>query len=223
VIHYDSAGQEKARHPLAPGTVVLGRRAPDLTLDPDDGTLSRRQLALTVEGGRLLVKDLKSANGTFLRVRESARLEHGDRFLVGQQRFAFSRQRDAVFDSDPGQSTSGFRVPRAEVAAAPAADPAAEGPTVTFQPSGKVCPVRPGQSLLEVAESHGLPIAAECRSGICGSDPLRVVAGQENLAAPPEAGEAETLEDLCGLEPGPCRLACMARVRGPVVVELLDR
>ncbi len=39
----------------------------------------------------------------------------------------------------------------------------------------------------------------------------------------PEAtdGEAETLEDICDLEAGSCRLACMAKVRGAVVVEIL--
>lgn len=219
VVHYDVQGQEKTRHTLEPGTTVFGRRMVDVVLDPADGTLSRRQLAITANGGQLLVKDLMSANGTFLRVRGSTRLEHGDQFLVGQQRFAFSCQRDAVLDSGPSQSTSAFRLPHSEPTEAPALD----GPTVTFQPSGKICPARPGQTLLEVAEANGLKIVAECRAGICGSDPLEIIAGHENLEAPPSAGEEETLEDLCGLQAGPCRLACVARIKGPVVVKVIER
>lgn len=219
VVHYDVQGQEKGRHTLGDGTTVFGRRGADVELDPADGTLSRRQLAITSSGGQLLTKDLMSANGTYLRVRGNTRLEHGDRFLVGQQQFVFSCQRDAVLDRGPSQSTSAFRLPHTE-----ATEPAAlDGPTVTFQPEGKICPARPGQTLLEVAEANGLKIIAECRSGICGSDPLKVITGHENLEAPPSAGEEETLEDLCGLQAGPCRLACMARIKGPVVVEVIER
>ncbi len=57
--------------------------------------------------------------------------------------------------------------------------------------------------------------------GICGSDPVRILAGHDNLTTAPSGGEAETLEDICDLEPGPCRLACMARIKGPVEVEIL--
>ena len=222
MVHFDAQGQEKDRHPLSPGTAVFGRGASDVILDPSDGTLSRRQLAVTLESGRLLVKDLMSANGTYLRVQQSTRLEHGDQFLVGQQRFTFSCQRDAVLDAGSTSSTSAFKLPHTEERPLPNAA-AGGSPTVTFQPSGKVCSATPGQTLLEVAEASGLPIIAECRSGICGSDPLRIVEGHANLEPAPEAGEAETLEDLCGLEPGPCRLACKVRVRGPVVVEILER
>ncbi len=98
---------------------------------------------------------------------------------------------------------------------------ATEGAAVTFRGLDKTVPVAPGQTICEAAEAHGLKITAECHSGICGSDPIRIVAGHENLTGTPSAGEAETLEDICGLEPGPCRLACMTRVRGPVEVEIL--
>ncbi|MEO1368139.1 MAG: 2Fe-2S iron-sulfur cluster-binding protein, partial [Acidobacteriota bacterium] len=99
----------------------------------------------------------------------------------------------------------------------------ASGPSVTFQPSGRTVVARPGQTLLEVAEEHGVAITAECHAGVCGSDPLRIVSGHDNLASPPDAGETETLEDLCGLNAGPCRLACKTHIKGPVVVEILDR
>lgn len=221
--HFDAQGQEKAKHAVAPGSVVFGRRGCDVVLDTTDGTLSRRQLAISLDHGRLLVKDLKSANGTLLRVQGQTRLEHGDQFLVGQQRFTFSSQRDAVLDAGLSQSTSAFRLPHTEARPPQSPPPVPGGPSVTFQPVGKICPVTPGQTILEVAEANGVRIVAECRSGICGSDPLRILQGQENLEPAPDAGETETLEDLCGLEPGPCRLACKARVRGPVVVEILEQ
>lgn len=237
LVHYRADGSQAGHHRLSEGTRVLGRRA-DITLDPRDGSLSRRQLAVTVEGERLLVKDLLSANGSYLRVVESRRLEHGDRFLIGQQRFAFSTSRDAVFDQRGPSTTTGRFSTSALVAAADrrSSDPspasaagsaaplpaAASGPSVTFQPAGQVCPAGPGQTILDVAEAHGIRLAAECRSGVCGSDPVRIVSGREHLAAAPGDGETETLEDLCGLEAGPCRLACMAQVRGPVVVEVIE-
>jgi nitrite reductase (NADH) large subunit len=54
-----------------------------------------------------------------------------------------------------------------------------------------------------------------CRMGMCGSDPVRIVEGEGNLSAMRSA-ERRTLERL-GLGTG-CRMACVARVQGPVVV-----
>jgi NAD(P)H-nitrite reductase large subunit len=51
--------------------------------------------------------------------------------------------------------------------------------------------------------------------GLCGADPVRILLGQENIS-PPTAGERATLKRL-GL-PTDCRMACTARVRGPVTV-----
>ncbi|MEM8930266.1 MAG: FAD-dependent oxidoreductase, partial [Acidobacteriota bacterium] len=67
IVHYRSDGSAAGRHPVPDGSLVLGRRA-DLSLDREDASLSRRQMALTSADGRLLAKDLLSANGTYLRV-----------------------------------------------------------------------------------------------------------------------------------------------------------
>jgi len=72
-----------------------------------------------------------------------------------------------------------------------------------------------------VAEAHGIALQAECHAGICGSDPVRIVEGQEFLAGPPGDQESETLLEICELKPGEHRLACQARIRGPVTVEVL--
>ena len=94
-------------------------------------------------------------------------------------------------------------------------------PVVSFTNRDTVVEVGAGVTLCEAAEEHGVSITAECHSGICGSDPIRIVAGAENLS-PISDGEAETLEDICDLEPGKCRLACMVKIKGPVEVEILD-
>ncbi len=88
------------------------------------------------------------------------------------------------------------------------------GAQVTFKGLGKTYPAAPGQTICDVAEAHGIPLNAECHSGICGSDPIRIVAGHENLAAAPSGGEAETLEDICELEHGADQGA--GRSRDPV-------
>ena len=63
---------------------------------------------------------------------------------------------------------------------------------------------------------------ADCHQGVCGMDPVKVISGGEHISA---IGSAErgTLEDLCSLEPGPYRLACVARVSGPVVVDIIKQ
>ncbi|MEM7482356.1 MAG: FAD-dependent oxidoreductase [Acidobacteriota bacterium] len=220
--HFDARGQVVGRHRLAEGTSIIGRRAPDVTLDRKDRTLSRRQLALTVTGGRIQIKDLKSANGSFLRVRDAVAIDHGDRFRAGQQRFLVSLRDDPALSAgvDPANSTHASLRPAEVAAVAPAAG-AGNGPSVTFEGLGKTIAVAAGQTLCEAAEAAGIPIVAECHSGICGSDPIRIVTGRENLDAEPDDQEIETLEELCEVEPGPCRLACKLRVTGPVTVKLL--
>ena len=217
ITHYDAAGNELGRHPLGDRAIVCGRQAPDLVLDPEDATLSRRHLAFASENGGLWVKDLKSVNGTYLRVRNAEPLAHGDRIRVGQQQLVFSLRPDEALDQG-GEPAA----PRA-AAAAPAAKAAAPAGAfaVTFRPAGRVVDVAPGETLCEAAERAGIEINAECHSGICGSDPVRILAGAENLTGPPEDQERETLEELCELEPGECRLACLVRARGPIEVEIL--
>lgn len=223
--HFDVQGQQKGRHSLREGTVVLGRQAPHYTLDPSDSTLSRRHVSLTVHGQTLYIKDLKSANSSYLRVQGERLLEHGDRFRVGNQLFALSMRDDLVIDEGSpsviGTGASGVFTSPAAVAPVAVDVTVAEGLQVAFVGHDKVLSGTAEQTLCDVAEANGIPINAECHSGICGSDPIRIVAGREHLVDEPSAGERETLEDICGLEPGDCRLACMVRFKGPVKVEIL--
>ena len=73
-----------------------------------------------------------------------------------------------------------------------------------------------GDKLLDIAEASQVPIESGCRMGMCGSDPVRIMEGEENLSAMRSA-ERRTLARL-GLGAG-CRMACVSRVQGPVVVD----
>jgi ferredoxin len=175
------------------------------------------------------MKDLKSVNGTYLKVREAVQIQQGDQFRLGQQVFTFSLRDDVALDS--GQvKTQSFVLPLpsktvTEDKEAPpekaAEGQAVEGPAVTFKNVNKTFPNEPGQTLCELAEANGISIVAECHEGVCGSDPIRIISGEENLNEPGSL-ECETLEDICELEPGKYRMACVARANGTVVVEILE-
>ena len=87
--------------------------------------------------------------------------------------------------------------------------------SVTFEPGPTVL-AKVGDKLLDIAEASQVPIESGCRMGMCGSDPVRVLEGGDNISAVRSA-ERRTLERL-GLADG-CRMACVSRVQGPVVVD----
>ncbi len=93
----------------------------------------------------------------------------------------------------------------------------ADSHEVSFVQRDKHVVAKPGTTLLEVAESNGLPIEAGCRMGVCGADPVAIKEGLENLA-PISGDERTTLERLGYAEN--TRMACCARVKGRVTVSL---
>jgi nitrite reductase (NADH) large subunit len=86
--------------------------------------------------------------------------------------------------------------------------------SVVFE-NGPTVRAKVGEALLDIAEASQVPIESGCRMGMCGSDPVRIVQGAENLSAMRSA-ERRTLDRL-GLI-GDCRMACVTRVQGPVVI-----
>lgn len=91
---------------------------------------------------------------------------------------------------------------------------------VRFLPADVRVWVRPGPNLVEVAGQAGLEIVTGCTEGMCGTDPVRIVAGAE-LLSPWADHERGTLERM-GLERDH-RLACSARIgasEGALTVEL---
>jgi NAD(P)H-nitrite reductase large subunit/ferredoxin len=87
--------------------------------------------------------------------------------------------------------------------------------SVEFRP-GPTVMAKVGAKLLDIAEASQVPIESGCRMGMCGSDPVRILEGEEHVSAMRSA-ERRTLERL-GLGAG-CRMACVTRVQGPVVLD----
>ncbi len=75
--------------PLPERGVQLGRERGDV-LFPEDGYVSGLHGRLTYEGGRVLLTDLGSSNGSFVRLTEETELRSGDVLLMGQQLFRIS-------------------------------------------------------------------------------------------------------------------------------------
>jgi hypothetical protein len=71
---------------LAGSEVVLGREEGDIVFR-DDEFLSRRHAVLKWQGNQCVLDDLKSSNGTFIRLRGPQPLEHGDILRMGDQMF----------------------------------------------------------------------------------------------------------------------------------------
>ena len=84
LIHYDHQGQLINKHPLSEGTIVIGREAPDISLNEEDMILSRRHLAISLKSNVLSVKDLSSLNKSYLRIQSSYKISHDDIFRLGQ-------------------------------------------------------------------------------------------------------------------------------------------
>lgn len=97
LVYIDSDGHDRERFPLDVMPVEIGKAA-SLSFEDDD-YLSPRHSRLTYVDGRLLIEDLESINGTFIRVRAPIALTHGDIFLAGRQviRFACDTE-DAPLD-----------------------------------------------------------------------------------------------------------------------------
>lgn len=67
-----------------------------------------------------------------------------------------------------------------------------------------------GGALVDLCDAHRAPVPFSCRSAVCGTCHVVVLAGAE-LLEPPNEAEAELLEILGG--PRESRLACQAVVR----------
>lgn len=65
---------------------VLGRERGDI-LFRDDGYVSGRHARIYADAGRYFVEDLKSSNGTFIRIRAERTLVNGSLVLIGTQPF----------------------------------------------------------------------------------------------------------------------------------------
>ena len=84
-------------------------------------------------------------------------------------------------------------------------------------PSGRSFEVMEGTTILTAAIRNGLHIPHDCTEAICGTDRVKILAGQENLS---EKNENEEMT-LTMMNAGPDdRLGCVARILGDVIVEI---
>ncbi|MEZ4404823.1 MAG: zinc ribbon domain-containing protein [Kofleriaceae bacterium] len=86
-----SGGVRDVRH-LMDDEVVVGREEGDLVFS-DDAFLSRRHCTLTWDGTRVVITDLNSSNGTFVRLARPATVRHGEHLRVGDQLFRIELRR----------------------------------------------------------------------------------------------------------------------------------
>jgi ferredoxin-NADP reductase len=76
------------------------------------------------------------------------------------------------------QESFGGTVPKN---AKPDSSTAETGAVVEFARSGKACTIRSGQTLLDAAEEHGIPILFSCRQGQCGTCKTKLLAGNVRM------------------------------------------
>ncbi|MFT5433902.1 MAG: pSer/pThr/pTyr-binding forkhead associated (FHA) protein [Myxococcota bacterium] len=89
------SGGDGASYYLRSEEHVCGRLGGTI-LFPDDPTVSPEHANFFYRDGRLYLRDLGSANGTFIRLRRRIPLEHGDRFVCGEQLFQFGLFQSAI-------------------------------------------------------------------------------------------------------------------------------
>lgn len=88
--------------------------------------------------------------------------------------------------------------------------------TVRCEPSGREVRVALGANLMDAVLQAGLPLGQSCDGvAMCGFCRVRVLEGIENLSAVGTEEQKVMASQHAGLDE---RLACCARVRGPVTV-----
>lgn len=109
----------------------------------------------------------------------------------------------------PAAQLAAIATPAPATAAAPMVGPATA--TVRFSRSNKIVPLQPDKTVLETAESVGVPIDYSCRVGICGTCKVPLLEGKVAM----EVEEGLPPEDKArGMI-----LACQAKSVGNLVVE----
>lgn len=77
-------GGAEQRVPLDGGELRIGKQADCNVSLPEDAYLSRRHARLYSQNGQLLLEDLGSSNGTFLKLARPIPLQVGDQIVVGK-------------------------------------------------------------------------------------------------------------------------------------------
>jgi pSer/pThr/pTyr-binding forkhead associated (FHA) protein/ferredoxin len=240
VTHYNAEGVQQATHAIPEKGLIIGRNEA-VSLDRSDLSLSRRHAQFRSEGGRLGIFDLGSKNGTYVKLMAPTPLANGDEFRVASKRFRFEQfspiSKLAASDVVMAAPTP---APASDPAAAPAAA-AAGGFTVSLNHGEYAVnyTVAPDQDLLHAyfhdlkarfpdgkvskegdpRDHHEEPLDWECKIGQCGLCAIEIVEGTDNFVpADPGSMERPTMEKVRQLDwnPKKYRLACVAKIKGPV-------
>jgi pSer/pThr/pTyr-binding forkhead associated (FHA) protein len=92
--------------------LFVGRENCDLSY-PQDTLLSPRHASIAVHEAKLVLKDLNSQNGSFIRQRQDMELTPGEIFLLGRELFRFSAQSfDESLNDQSAQGTMVWTVPK---------------------------------------------------------------------------------------------------------------
>lgn len=96
-------------------------------------------------------------------------------------------------------------------------------PKVTFLPLNKTVEVEAGENLLEISEEFEIGLEHAC-GGVCACSTCHVVVknGTDKALEEADDDEIDTLDKLCPSQTIHSRLGCQARVKGDVVVELMN-
>lgn len=234
--HYDATGAQVATHVIR-GTVVFGRsgaeglKKPQVILDDTDDTLTRFHMAVTFDNGVLSAEDFQSKNGTYLRVTAERQLEQGDIIRIGSQQLTVRLREELPTKRGskpaPPVTTREIQVqvvpppPPAPVRApaAAAAGAAPSGPHISVKGQNIAGATDPKHTLLKWCMANDVKLDSDCEVGKCGLDVIKIISGSESLN-PVTDNENKTLK-RDGISPGPCRLACMTKTSGPVVIEVV--
>jgi pSer/pThr/pTyr-binding forkhead associated (FHA) protein len=91
---------------------LIGRENCDLSY-AQDMLLSPRHASIAIREGKLVLKDLNSQNGSFVRQRQDSELTPGDIFLLGRELFRFTTQSlDESLSKEPAEGTMLWSVPK---------------------------------------------------------------------------------------------------------------
>ena len=110
----DDNGQEAQQFALVAGENRLGA-GPDCHVRfADDGFLAGLHCAIDAAPGRVVLRPIDTANGTYLRITTPIEIHHGDRMRVGQEVLAFERLERMTPEVGRGGETEvvGWAVPR---------------------------------------------------------------------------------------------------------------
>ncbi|WP_342240044.1 hybrid-cluster NAD(P)-dependent oxidoreductase [Inquilinus sp. OTU3971] len=101
-------------------------------------------------------------------------------------------------------------VPKATAAAAPAPVAPAEARLV-FLNSDRTIDCGAGESILDAADRHAIPVQSSCRSGVCGTCRMKKLSGTVSMEGRVALSDPEVADGYF--------LACIGQARGTVVID----